>query len=239
MSGTVICIESLYSGYGKHEILHDINFEAGNEVTGIVGSNGSGKSTLIKSICGLCDIRSGRIALNGTDITGRPTHSIMRNDIAYMPQTNNVFSDLSVLDNLRIANMPDAPDWDRIYGFFPTLRDTLHKKAGEFSGGQRQMLAMAMCISRNPGIILFDEPTASLSPAASGAVLEKIKEIQAGMGNCVVLVEQNVRGGLAISDRCYLLAGGRKVFEGTPEDLLSDKDFNSKFLGVQRDDNPS
>ncbi len=232
-----ISIDSLCCGYGKHQILYDVSFEAGQQITVIVGSNGSGKSTLLKAICGLADVYSGEISLYDKRITGLPTYKIM-SMVSYMPQTNNVFGDITIRDNLLVASMPDKPDWNHIFEFFPMLQDRLHQKAKDLSGGQRQLLAMAMCISKKPNIILFDEPTASLSPAASNMVLEKIKEIQTALHNCIVLVEQNVKDALAIGDRCYLFAGGKKMFSGKPDVLLADKDFDSKFLGLA-DDNTS
>ena len=232
---SLISIRSLCSGYGKHQILYDVDFDTTNNITAIIGSNGSGKSTMLKSICGLCDVYQGNITFNGKeDILKLSTHKIMKMGISYMFQTNNVFSELSIKENLSIASMPDKPDWDYLFDFFPTLKDKLSHKAKTLSGGQRQFLAMAMSISKNPQIMLLDEPTANLSPQASKFVLEKITQIQKRLNNCIIIVEQNVKSVLKISHRCCLFANGKKIFDGLPQDLLDDPNFNDKFLGVSK-----
>lgn len=229
----VLSVNSLNSGYGKHQILFDVNYDANNGITAIIGSNGSGKSTLLKSICGACNVYSGRILLHGKDITNLSTYKIMQN-IAYMPQTNNVFSELSITENLIIANIPDKPNWGFIYELFPMLKDKSNLNAKNLSGGQRQLLAMAMCISKSPPVILFDEPTASLSPQSAKMVLDKITQIQHKLQNCIIIVEQNVKSALDICDRCCLFASGKKIFDGTSKELLSYESFESKFLGIKK-----
>ena len=228
----VISVKNLYSGYDKKQILHGIDFEAKNEITAIVGSNGSGKSTLLKSIYGLCDVFSGSICVGDNTITDTPTFAMQSLGIQYMAQISNVFSELTVWENLVIAGIPNSPDTKYLFDFFPTLQDTTAVKAGLLSGGQRQLLAMAMAISKRPRVMLFDEPTANLSPKNADMVLAKIKEIQENLNNCIILVEQNVKNALNISDTCYLFASGSIVYSGSPKKLLSDPNLTSKYLGV-------
>ncbi len=228
----VIRTSKLSGGYDKKQIIFDVDFIAANQITAVVGANGSGKSTLLKSICGLCDVHSGSITLHDKNIVDTNTHEITGLGISYMSQTDNVFSELSVHENLVIANMPSTPDADYIFDNFPDLKPLYCHKARQLSGGQRQLLAMAMTLSKKPQVMLFDEPTANLSPKNAKAVLEKIKEMQRLLGNCTILVEQNVKAALEICDRCYLLAGGRVAYEGDPQKLLSDPDLAKKYLGV-------
>lgn len=236
---SLIRIEKLSSGYDKKQILFDVDFEATDQMTIIIGANGSGKSTLLKSICGLCDIYSGSIMLDAMDITDIPTHTLPKLGISYMAQRNNVFADLNIYENLVMAAFPDKPDLDYVFDFFPMLRDHKTKKARQLSGGQRQLLAIGMNMLKKPKIMLFDEPTASLSPRNSGIILEKIREIQNTLKNCVIIVEQNVTGALNVGDMCYLLASGKIVTRQEPKTLLSDKNFGAKYLGVSQNDNPN
>ncbi len=220
---------SLCSGYGRHRVLDGVDFEAGRQLVSIVGANGSGKSTLLRSMFGMCDVYSGSVHLHGREITGTPAHGMAALGVSYMPQTANVFAELTIHENLLIAGAPDpghTPD------MFPELARRGATKAGSLSGGERQLLAMAMALARRPGVMLFDEPTANLSPKNARMVLDRIAGVQREMGNCVILVEQNVRAALGICEKCYLLAGGAVVYDGDPEGLLSDPDMAKKYLGV-------
>lgn len=227
-----INIDSLGSGYGKNHVLHDVAFTADNEITAIVGSNGSGKSTLLKSIFGLCDIYAGKIIFDEHDITRTPTHKITDLGISYMAQRENVFGELNIYENLVISSLPAKPDLDATFDFFPILEQFRNKKAKDLSGGQRQMLAMAMILTKNPRVILFDEPTANLSPKNADLVLDKIQEIQKKLHNCIILVEQNVKNTLGICDKCYLFSSGKVVYHGNPQQLLNDSHLVGKYLGL-------
>lgn len=229
----MISATGLSCGYGKNQVLFDVDFVAGSKVTAIIGANGSGKSTLLKAVCSLCDIYSGTIRYNDKDITKAQTHHISKMGISYMPQTCNVFYDLSIYDNLAVASMPGRPNLDGVFELFPDLARYKGTRAANLSGGQRQMLAMAMAYSKRPQVMLYDEPTANLSPKNAKMVLDKIKQLQQVRGNCTVLVEQNVTSALEISDNVYLFAGGRVVYEGSPQRLLSDPDLAKKYLGLE------
>ena len=243
---TTLRLRSVSSGYAGSRVLHGVDFEAGDELVAVVGANGSGKSTVLKSVCGLCDVHGGSVLLDREDITGIPPHRVARMGVAYMAQRENVFPGLDVRENLLVAGAYGAGGRGRgsgggggggggeagIPGLFSALRGHGHKKAGQLSGGMRQLLAMAMSTRNRPRVILFDEPTAGLSPANARMVLGKVREIREELGCCAVLVEQNVRGALDLCDRCYLMAGGRVEYEGDPRGLLGDAELGRRYLGL-------
>lgn len=230
-SHPAIEIKELACGYGKNQVLHGVDFSADfSKITAIVGSNGSGKSTLLKALFGLCDVKSGSIRALGRDITHIPTHAILNYGISYMAQRKNVFQDLTLRENLAVVAGRHRAD--RAMDHFPELLPFLDRPAMTLSGGQRQLLAMAMILVHNPKIMLFDEPTAALSPKNADIIIEKIKDLNAEHDNCIVLVEQNVKYALRNCDKVYLLASGNVVYGGDPETLLHDEDLASKYLGM-------
>ncbi len=170
----------------------------------------------------------GTIRIGKRDITKVPTHKIIHLGVSYMAQTNNVFPNLSIRENL----VASGSDPDAAFKLFPALRAHKKKKASQLSGGLRQLLAMAMIVSKRPRVILFDEPTASLSPKNAHAILENIRSIQKKLDNCIILVEQNVHGALEYSDKVYLMASGAVVYSGDPKKLSSDSDLGKKYLGL-------
>lgn len=228
----VISIKSLSAGYGKIHILFDVDFEARNEITVIVGANGSGKSTLLKSMFGLCDVFSGTVRHGSKDITGIPTHHMHKHHISYMAQRRNIFAELTVRENLAISNLDNVTDTVSVFELFPELETFQGRKAGTLSGGQRQLLAMAMAIITKPKVLLFDEPTAALSPKNSKYILDRIDHIRKEQNICIILVEQNVKRALNFCDKVYLLASGSVIYSGPPGPLLADKDLAKKYLGV-------
>lgn len=238
----VIKVGSLEAGYSQSHVLFGVNFAAiENQITVIVGPNGCGKSTLLKSIFGLTNIYSGDISYRSENITGLEPHIIARKKIAYLPQIKNVFANLTVMENLIMASYTLDSDTfrDRLPGImktFPELDKHRKSKANNLSGGQRQMLAMAMALIRQPKLLLFDEPTASLSPKLASEVLEKIKLVRREYDITVVLVEQNIRQALSIGDRVYLLANGKNVFDGQASELLMHKDLGKMYLGTHQTD---
>lgn len=231
-SGPAIVINSLSAGYGKTHILFDVDFEAKNEITAIVGANGSGKSTLLKSMFGLCDVFSGTVRFGDLDITGIATHQMYKHHISYMAQRSNIFADLTIRENLTVSNLGNRDDVVSVYDLFPELKSKETQKAGTLSGGQRQLLAMAMAIITKPQVILFDEPTAGLSPKNAQHILDKIGQIRVERDVCVILVEQSVKRALNFCDTAYLLASGSVIYSGPPGPLLADKDLAKKYLGV-------
>jgi len=235
---SIIYVNSLNSGYANSHVLFGVDFEAKEKkITVVVGPNGSGKSTLLKSIFGLCVIYSGKIRYDGNTITGLAPHQVARKKIAYLPQVNNVFSNLTIKENLTMASytldskavherMPE------IFETFPVLKKYEKTKADTLSGGERQMLAMSMALIRRPRVMLFDEPTASLSPKLADEVLAKIKQMRDKFGITIILVEQNVKRALKLGDFVYLLANGKQVFKGKPDELLQHPDLGKLYLGI-------
>ena len=235
---SVIHVSDLNSGYVNSHILFGVDFEAKEkEITIIVGPNGSGKSTLLKSIFGLCDVYSGEISYLGKKITGLAPHEVARKKIAYLPQVNNAFSNLTIKENLTMASYTLDPKTQssrlpEIFETFPILKEYEKSKASTLSGGERQMLAMAMALIRQPKVLLFDEPTASLSPKLADEVLSKIIQMRDNFGITVILVEQNVKRALKMGDYVYLLANGKGVFKGKSEELLANPELGKLYLGI-------
>jgi len=235
---SIIHVDALNSGYVNSHVLFGVDFEAKEkEITVVVGPNGSGKSTLLKSIFGLCTIYSGEISFHGRNITRLAPHEVARKKIAYLPQVNNVFSNLTIRENLSMASYTldsktSSKRVPEIFETFPILKKFEKSKADTLSGGERQMLAMAMALIRQPKVMLFDEPTASLSPKLADEVLAKIKQMRDEFGITIILVEQNVKRALKLADYVYLLANGKGVFQGLPEELLAHPDLGKLYLGI-------
>ncbi len=235
----MLSVEGVSAGYGKLQILSDISMEANqNEVTVIVGPNGSGKSTLLKSISGLATIYQGKITLDGKVLSGLPPHEIAKQGLAYLPQTESVFTQLSVAENFKMAGYTVRTDevdsrLRESLEIFPQLRSYLRTKVQNLSGGERQMVAMTMALVRKPSLVMFDEPTANLAPKLATQVLSTIQSLAQGAKLGVVLVEQNARRALEIGDRAYLLVGGRKAFEGQAKELLEHRELGKLYLGLQ------
>jgi len=233
-----IHVDKLNSGYVHSHILFDIDFDAKEkEITIVVGPNGSGKSTLLKTIFGLCTVYSGEISYNGEKITGLAPHEIARKKIAYLPQVDNVFSNLTIKENLIMASYTLSSKLasqriPEIFEILPILKKYEKSKSNTLSGGERQMLAMGMALIRRPNVMLFDEPTASLSPKLANEVLSKIKQIRDDFGITVILVEQNVKRALTLGDFVYLFANGKGVFKGKPDDLLKHPELGKLYLGI-------
>jgi branched-chain amino acid transport system ATP-binding protein len=235
----MLTVKNISAGYGPLHILSDISIQAAErEITVIVGPNGSGKSTLLKTIAGLTTRYEGEVMLDGRKISDLPAHEIAKRGLAYLPQTESVFTQLTVTENFRMAGYTvTETDFDsRLKGglaMFPQLSNYLKSKAQNLSGGERQMLAMTMALIRNPKVIMLDEPTANLSPKLATQVLGKVAELATTMGMAVLLVEQNAKKALEIGDRAYLLVSGKKVFEGTTRELLDHQELSRLYLGLK------
>ncbi|HDJ89896.1 MAG TPA: ABC transporter ATP-binding protein, partial [Thermoprotei archaeon] len=232
----ILDIVDLYSGYGKLTIIQGVSlYVRDGEIISIIGPNGSGKTTLIKTVFGLTRIFSGKIFYNNIDITGKKPHIIASMGIGYVPQRDNVFTELTVEENLEIGaylNHVDKIDdiREKIFQMFPILSERRKQKAGTLSGGERQMLAIGRALMSEPKLLLLDEPTAALAPKIVKQLLKKISEIR-DQGVTIVLVEQNARSALEISDRGYVLVTGRKVLEDESKRLLSNPDLGKIYLG--------
>jgi neutral amino acid transport system ATP-binding protein len=218
------------------DILHDLHLYVDEgEVVSVVGPNGAGKSTLIKAIFGLVRIREGSIRLRGEEISLLPPHRIARRGMSYVPQLDNVFPSLTVEENLDLAVVGADKEELRsrrgeVYELFLPLAAARRRQAGLLSGGQRQMLAMARALMPRPQVLLLDEPSGGLAPEYVALVFEKIVEIR-DAGVTVLVVEQNARRSLALSDRGYVLELGRKRFEGRGDELLNNETVVELYLG--------
>jgi neutral amino acid transport system ATP-binding protein len=231
----LLATEGLVAGYVPEvDVLDGVSFAvAEGEVATVVGPNGAGKSTLIKAIFGLLRPRAGRVLLRGEDLAGLEPHAIARRGMAYVPQLDNVFPSLTVEENLEMGSLDRSRTRRRIgemYELFPRLGERRRQAAGTMSGGERQMLAMARALMPDPRVLLLDEPSAGLAPALVEAVFAKVGEINAA-GVTVVMVEQNARRALAMSDRGYVLDLGRNRFQGSGRDLLEDPKVAELYLG--------
>ncbi|MEB3760790.1 MAG: ABC transporter ATP-binding protein [Desulfurococcales archaeon] len=233
-------VKALNAGYGRFHILFDLDFKVEKqEILIIVGPNGSGKSTTLKAIFGIAKVYSGNIIYNEKDITRLPPHAKARIGLAYLPQTDNVFAELTVEENLRMAGYTLPPALveervEKVLESFPFLKSKLKDKAKSLSGGQRQLLAMAMTLIREPDLIMFDEPTAGLAPIAAKEVVEKIIWLRDELGKTIILVEQNAKLGLEIGDNALLLVSGRIAFYGKAQELLENKDLGRLYLGLAK-----
>ena len=227
--------ENITCGYGSVDILSNctIGVKKG-QITSIVGPNGAGKSTAMKAIFGLLDIRKGQIFLDGEDITNlRPQERVLKG-MGFVPQTNNIFPSLSVQENLEMGAFIQAKNCEDmlnyIYELFPILKDKRHQQAGELSGGQRQQVAVGRALMTNPKVLMLDEPSAGVSPIVMEGIFKKIKEI-ANQGTAILMVEQNAKQALAISDLGFVLNQGRNLFTDTGKSLLDNKEVRQAFLG--------
>jgi ABC-type branched-subunit amino acid transport system ATPase component len=223
------------AGYGETDIIDSVSIELRQkEIVSIIGPNGAGKSTLLKAIFGLLTPKKGSIKLQDEEITGLSPDRIVRKGMGYVPQVENVFSSLTVHENLEMGAFIRTDDFrdtlDEIYALFPLLLKRKTEKVGKLSGGMKQMVAMGRALMLNPKILLLDEPTASLAPILVGMLFEKIVDINR-TGVAMIIVEQNARETLRVSHRGYVLAMGRKVFEGNGLDLLKNEEIGKLYLG--------
>jgi neutral amino acid transport system ATP-binding protein len=231
----LLATEEVVAGYVPEvNILNGVSFTVQpGEIVTVVGPNGAGKSTLIKTIFGLLKPRSGRIVFKGEDMSGAKPHTITRKGLSYVPQLDNVFPSLTVDENLELGSLDRSRTQERIaamHELFPRLGERRTQLTGTMSGGERQMVAMARALMPDPEMLLLDEPSAGLAPAFVDAIFEKIGEINRA-GVTIVMVEQNARRALAMSDRGYVLDMGANRFEGSGRELLEDPKVAELYLG--------
>ncbi len=233
----MIKVDSLTAGYGKLEILQDLSLTfADMQFSAVLGPNGSGKSTLMKAIMGINNIFGGSIQLDGRELVGLRTEEISKMGIAYVPQRENIFTEMTVLENLqlgvRILPREQRQDsLDELFKLFPILGRRKSQKAGLLSGGEHQMLAIAIAWLGRPTIMLLDEPSAGLAPAIASDVFRVLQDLRQ-QGITLVVVEQNARRVLQYCDYAFVLREGRLAFEGTAEDCLNDEETIKGYLGV-------
>lgn len=232
---TLLEADSIETGYGDAQILFGVDIEVGDdEIVSIIGPNGAGKSTLMKALFGLLECWDGTVRFNGDDITHLEPHEVTRKGMCYVPQLDNIFPSLTVQENLEMGayildEVPEASLQD-VFDRFPILEQRQDQIAGTMSGGQRQMLAMGRGLMVDPSLMLIDEPSAGLAPHLVDEVFEKIIDIKEG-GTSILMVEQNARRALDISDRGYVLDGGENRFEDTGAALLANPKVGELYLG--------
>jgi len=240
MSTNILETYNLCAGYGKSIILHDITFSLKKgTITLIIGPNGSGKSTFAKAIFNLATIYSGRITYKGKDITYMPTEDKVYLGISLVPQTSNVFENLTVRENLEITyytlKKHEKIDFneklENIYAIFPDLKTKYHEKVRNLSGGQRQMVAIARALIVQPDILILDEPSSQLSPNLAKLMFDKITDINE-LGVSIILIEQNVKMALDVANYVYIFQAGKKVIEGPSEIFKTRQDIlENAFFG--------
>ncbi|MCS6782745.1 MAG: ABC transporter ATP-binding protein [Gloeomargarita sp. SKYBB_i_bin120] len=239
MRQSLLRVQDLYAGYiAGLDILQgaSISIDQGELVT-LIGPNGAGKSTLLKAIFNLLPYRRGIVEFQGRPILHVPTHQLVAQGIAYVPQLANVFRSLTVAENLQLGAGPVSKKQlqariDELTQLFPILRQRYHQRAGTLSGGERQLLAMARALMSHPQLLLLDEPSAALSPRLVGEVMGYIQQINR-LGVTILLVEQNARQALKISHRGYVLENGRECYSGPGSDLLNDPRIGELYLGIK------
>ncbi len=226
--------EGLTTGYGSVPVVSNVSMEArSGEVVVLVGPNGAGKSTFLKGLFGLLRHTTGRVVVDGRDVSGWPPHRIARCGMAYVPQVSNIFPTMSVVENLEIGGFASGGDVrqriDEVMAIFPDLARSPRAKAGSLSGGQQNILGMARSLMLSPKVVLLDEPTAGLAPRYVGTVWEQVGRLSTA-GTAVMVVEQNVELAMRHSDRVYVLVAGRVRLHGTPEEIRR-HDLTALFLG--------
>jgi ABC-type branched-subunit amino acid transport system ATPase component len=230
--------EGITSGYGGVPVIQDVTLSVGlGEIVAIIGPNGAGKSTLLKSLVGILRVTGGRIMLGDDDVTNRPPEQLARRGVGYVPQVQDIFEPLTVLENLEMGGylLPATTIRARVpevLEVFPALKPMLKRRADKLSGGERKMLAIARVLMLDPEVLILDEPTANLAPQLAERLLnEQVKGLGA-LGKAVLLVEQRARAALEIAAWTYVLVSGSIRLEGRPGELLDRQDFEELFLGA-------
>jgi ABC-type branched-subunit amino acid transport system ATPase component len=237
LRGASMRAEGVTAGYGGDPVIHAVSVRAEpREVVSIVGPNGSGKSTLLKSLVGVLRVSAGLVMVGDQDVTNLAPEEVARAGVGYVPQVDDVFAPLTVRENLEMGGylLPRkevSAQIEQVLSVFPRLGSMLGRHAGKLSGGERKMLAMGRVLMLEPAVFLLDEPTANLAPAIARSLLDEHVRRLAEGGATVLIVEQRAKAVLAISDRTYVLGGGRLQMEGTPAELSASPDFVRSFLG--------
>ena len=235
MSGHVLEVSGVDSGYGDVQVLDDLNLHLDDEeIVCLIGPNGAGKSTVLKTVFGLLTPWTGSITLRGEEIGGADPADLVRMGVGYVPQVDNVFGSLSIEENLRMGGVARESGLDdvidRLYERFPILDEKRAAKARTLSGGQRQVLAFSRALVMEPDVLLIDEPSAGLAPSIVEDVFRNVQTVNE-LGASILMVEQNAREGLAISDRGYVLDQGTVAYEGDAGELLDDPEVSQLYLG--------
>ena len=227
--------DRMTGGYGPVDILHDCTIAVDKgQIAVIVGPNGAGKSTAMKAVFGMLNVRGGEVRLDGENITALTPQARVAKGMAFVPQTHNVFTSMTVEENLEMGAFLRRDDirgtMEQVYTLFPILKEKRRQPAGELSGGQRQQVAVGRALMTEPKVLMLDEPTAGVSPIVMDELFDRIIEV-ARTGISILMVEQNARQALAIADKGYVLVQGRNRFTDTGKALLADPEVRRSFLG--------
>jgi ABC-type branched-subunit amino acid transport system ATPase component len=239
MTAPLLSAKDIVAGYfGGLPVVHGISVDvAPREIVTLIGPNGAGKSTFLKAIAGLITLESGRVMLGEREITALAAHKVVAAGVGYVPQTANVFTTLTIHENLKVGGHTLrgelAARLERAYALFPVLAEKRRQPGRALSGGQRQMLAIARALMTEPKLLLLDEPTAGLAPQVVGEVFRLLRSL-AESGVAVLMVEQNAKAALKASDRGYVLAEGRNRIAGRSMELLNNPAVAETFLGGRR-----
>jgi branched-chain amino acid transport system ATP-binding protein len=233
----LLTVRGLHAQYGPTRVLHGIDFDVEEGgITTILGANGAGKTTTLRAVCGMVKTQ-GEVTLAGTRIEGQATESIVRLGVAHVPDGRGTFVNLSVEENLRLGaytrrdKAEVALDFERMYGYFPRLKERRHQQAGTLSGGEQQMLAVSRALMLRPRLLLLDEPSFGLAPRIVQELFEIFRAINQTDRVSMLLVEQNASLALKLADQAYLLETGRVVISGTAEAIRSDEAIRRSYLG--------
>jgi ABC-type branched-subunit amino acid transport system ATPase component len=231
-------VTDLYAGYLDYDILKGVTLHVdAGEVVCVIGPNGAGKSTVFKALFGFIKVRKGHVSFDGQDITDARPQEALRAGVSIVPQLRSVFPQMTVLENLELGLFLERNS-DRvkkriqdIFELFPRLAERAKQKAGTMSGGEQRMLEIGRALMPEPKLLLMDEPSAGLAPLVSKAIFEQILNLNRGIGLTVLMIEQNARQGLEISNRGYVLELGENTYEGTGQQLIDDPEVRRAFLG--------
>ncbi|MCC7041816.1 MAG: ABC transporter ATP-binding protein [Burkholderiales bacterium] len=237
MSNAILRAEGVYSGYGRGDIISDVNISVDRaSITTIIGPNGAGKSTFIKTVAGVVRRRAGRILIDGYDVSGMSPSDVSRHAVAYVPQERNIFRSLTVMENLEMGAWIEPRKFDsrvaRVLDLFPALNALKVVRAGNLSGGQRQMVAFGMALMVEPKLLLLDEPSAGLSPVMVEQMFAVIQQVRES-GIAIMMVEQNAIQALRVSDVGAVMSAGRVAMIGSASELLGDREVAELYLGTR------
>lgn len=230
-------VNDLWVSYGVINAIKGVTFTVNKgEIISLIGSNGAGKTTILHTITGLVPAKSGSILFEGRELTKTPAHKIVGMGMAHVPEGRRIFQELTVYENLKLGafTLSDKAEIEKnlvyVYQHFPRLKERKNQIAGTLSGGEQQMLAMGRALMSNPEIILMDEPSMGLSPILVSEIFQIIKEVSAD-GKTILLVEQNAKKALSISDRAYVLETGKIVLNGDAKELMNNEEIKKAYLG--------
>lgn len=237
MSEPLLVIRGLATGYGRTQIVHGVDLEvAAGEIVSVIGPNGAGKSTLLKAVAGVLPVVEGSVAFAGEPIANLSPARVAQTGVAYVPQEANVFRQMTTAENLAMGSWTDphnaAARRERVLELFPDLRDRLSVRAGNLSGGQRQMVAFGMAMMVDPRLLLLDEPSAGLSPRLVDDMFATVQRVNES-GVAILMIEQNAIQALGISHRGIVMAAGRVAMSGMGEELLASRDVSELYLGTR------